>query len=199
MSSPWRQSANALEEVSLLPILQVTQGRHEAVHKTAPSATVYRAIVDMVKHRCGWLMVMKGADLAGIVTERDILEKLPLDLSASRSTLVSAIMTPSDSLITAPPTYTLDKCVGLMHSGVFRHLPVVDRQGELKSCVSMRDIAQLVSNAVVKKPLEYLLFGPSGAQDITIYYHLRKINNPLFKPYFHKVTNFPATFRQNSS
>ena len=54
--------------------------------------------------------------------------------------------------MTAPPSFSLDKCVKQMKTGVFRHLPIVQK-GEVLACVSMRDIAQQVASGLSKKPL----------------------------------------------
>lgn len=39
-----------------------------------------------------------------------------------------------------------------MKSGVFRHLPIIEN-GEVKACISLRDIAQQVSSGLSKKPM----------------------------------------------
>ena len=87
-------------------------------------------------------------------------------------------MTPASSLITAGPSFTLDRCVKQMHGGVFRHLPIV-QEGEVhrmrltacfllqrlttyvppatlqvKACISMRDVAQQIASGLSKKPLD---------------------------------------------
>lgn len=147
----WRASASTLEEISFLPILNIMKGL-PVVQEIAPTASSFRAVVDMVKYRTGSLIVMDGSSIAGIVTERDVLDKLPLAVGDSRATPVSTIMTPSASLVTAPPSFTLDKCVQQMKSGVFRHLPIVSK-GQTEAVVSMRDIAQQISSALAKKPL----------------------------------------------
>lgn len=98
--STWRAGASTLEEVSFLPILNIMKGL-PVVHTVAPSASTFRAVVDMVKYRTGSLMVMKDDQMAGIITERDILDKLSLDVvGESRAKAVEALMTPADSLST---------------------------------------------------------------------------------------------------
>ena len=71
----WRVQAGALEEMSFLPILAVMKTRPE-VYTTSPTASAFSAVVDMIKHRSGSLMVMENNVMAGIVTERDVLDKL---------------------------------------------------------------------------------------------------------------------------
>ena len=61
-------------------------------------------------------------------------------------------MTGWNQLVTAPPTYTLTKCVNKMRAGVFRHLPIVEGD-QVKAVLSMRDIAQQIAAALAKQAL----------------------------------------------
>jgi len=105
----------------------------------------------MVKMRSGSLMVSSGTEMHGIVTERDVLDKLPFGVGASRGIKVTDLMTPKAELVTAPPSFTLDQCVKAMQAGTFRHLPIVEKS-EVKAVISMRDIAQHVASALAKAP-----------------------------------------------
>lgn len=151
-SSAWRGSAATKESWSFLPILNVMKDPPPVI-SIAPSASAFRAVVDMVKCRTGSLMVMDGNEMVGIVTERDVLEKIDLKAGVSRNTKVLEIMTPASTLVTAPPSYTLDKCVKAMRQGKFRHLPITSK-GEIKSLISIRDIAQQIYTTLSKAPME---------------------------------------------
>lgn len=61
-------------------------------------------------------------------------------------------MTPKSSLITAPPSFTLDQCIKAMQAGTFRHLPIMEGVG-VRAVISMRDIAQHVASALAKAPV----------------------------------------------
>ena len=76
----WRGYKNAL---SLLPIENVAQGR-QAARNVAPSASVLRAVVDMVKWRQGSLVVRDGESgpILGTITERDVLERVDPEAAA---------------------------------------------------------------------------------------------------------------------
>lgn len=110
LSSSWRAQAATKEHWSYLPILNVMKGGG-TVYEISPALSVFRAVVDMVRHRTGSLLVTQEGKIAGIVTERDILEKLPFGVGKSRSMTVSSIMTPADKLVTASPSFTLEKCI----------------------------------------------------------------------------------------
>jgi CBS domain-containing protein len=152
-TNTWRASASQLEEMSFLPVLKSVKGL-QAPRSIAPRASAFRAAVAMTKHRVGALMVMDGGDMAGIITERDLLDKLPLNTAGGgRASTVAELMTPSSAVVTAPPSFSLEKCVHQMKSKVFRHLPIV-QDGEVKGCVSMRELAQQVASALSKRPLD---------------------------------------------
>ena len=146
---------------SYLPILNLIKGAPE-VHAITPGASIHRAAIDMVKHRTGSLIVKTthGA-MAGIVTERDILEKLTFREGEARTSTVSRIMTPVEALVTAPPSATLDRCAELMKSGAFRHMPIVEA-GELMALISQRDIAAQGSASLSKAPMP----APPSVQDL---------------------------------
>jgi signal-transduction protein with cAMP-binding, CBS, and nucleotidyltransferase domain len=68
---------------TLPPFSFLAQGL-PAVYHTEPNASAFRAIIDMVKMRSGSLMVSKESEMHGIITERDILDKLPFQVGSSR-------------------------------------------------------------------------------------------------------------------
>jgi len=89
-------------------------------------------------------------------------------VGASRVATVASIMTPSTGLVTAPPSFTVDKCAKAMRTGVFRHLPITDK-GHVKAIISIRDIAQQISRTLAKAPMEnppqvYELMAAKGSQ-----------------------------------
>jgi len=96
-------------------------------------------------------MVSSGSEIHGIITERDVLDKLPFEVGASRKIKVSELMTSKSDLITAPPSFTLDQCIKAMQAGTFRHLPIVEG-ADVRAVISMRDIAQHVASALAKEP-----------------------------------------------
>jgi CBS domain-containing protein len=102
----------------------------------APDAAVAEAAQSMVKRRLGSALVMQGAMLVGILTERDVLRAAASgrDLTA---TPVSEWMTPDPE--TAGPDTGASDAAELMLSRGFRHLPVVDGN-TVTGIVSLRDL-----------------------------------------------------------
>jgi CBS domain-containing protein len=88
-----------------------------------PDATVYAAIDQMAQKGVGALLVMEGARLVGIVSERDYARKVILKGKASREIQVREIM--SHPVICVSPEQTVEQTMALMTDKHVRHLPVV--------------------------------------------------------------------------
>ncbi|MFV1971063.1 MAG: CBS domain-containing protein [Acidimicrobiia bacterium] len=104
-------------------------------------ASVFEALEFMADKNIGAVIVMRGGDLAGIMSERDYARKIILMERLSKETRVSEIMT-ADPLCVAPSD-TVAKCMQLMTENRFRHLPVVD-EGELVGLISIGDVVSAV-------------------------------------------------------
>jgi CBS domain-containing protein len=115
------------------------------VAATTADRPVAAAAAEMVSERVGSAVVMQGAFLAGILTERDILRAAAsgADLSASR---VSEWMTADPQ--TATPDMPAEEAAQIMLLNGFRHLPVVDGR-TVCGVVSLRDLFA----ARIRRPL----------------------------------------------
>lgn len=104
------------------------------------SATVGEVVADLTRHRVGALVVSPdGARIDGIVSERDIVQRL----SALRTDLleepVSSIM--STSVRTCRPSDDVESIRAMMTEHRIRHVPVVD-QGRLCGIISIGDVVK---------------------------------------------------------
>lgn len=99
------------------------------------------AAIDMLAERkIGALLVTKDAGQpCGILSERDIIRVLAGAPTGIRETRVEAVMT--TSLITCPPTATVDELLDLMTDKRIRHMPVVDGES-LCGLLSIGDIVK---------------------------------------------------------
>lgn len=104
---------------------------------TLPDSTpMVEAARHMVRRHIGSVLVIDGAMLSGILTERDVLRAAakPTDMAADP---VSRWMSPEP--ITCSPDVETEEAAEMMLSGGFRHLPVLEG-GELLGIVSLRDV-----------------------------------------------------------
>jgi len=117
-------------------VTELRELMNESVVSTAPDTSVADAAAAMMQAKVGSAVVMQGAWLAGILTERDVLRAAASgdDLTASA---VSKWMTPDPQ--SATPDMSVDDAAQLMLLNGFRHLPVVEGN-EVRGVVSIRDL-----------------------------------------------------------
>ena len=131
-------------------ILKVKGDDHFSV---GPDEAVYAAIEKMAEKNVGAVLVMDGATLVGIFTERDLL-RLALGVKSYRRLRLDKVMTrnpeslrPKDRL-----AYALNK----MSVGRFRHVPLVDERNVPVGMISGRDVldflVELLPEAVLNLP-----------------------------------------------
>lgn len=113
------------------------------IWSVAPGATVLEAIQIMADRRAGALLVMEGASLVGIISERDYAREVILQGRASKDTLVSEIM--SSNVISVSSAHSVETSLGVMTEHHIRHLPVVD-DGVVVGVVSIGDLVKDVIN-----------------------------------------------------
>lgn len=103
----------------------------------SPSDTLSDAISLMKSRSVGAVVVTDHGRPVGIFTERDVLTKV-IPQGLSMDTAVEKIMTPN------PATLREDCSVGevikRMHSGGFRHMPLVDADDRFKELISVKQI-----------------------------------------------------------
>jgi CBS domain-containing protein len=103
-----------------------------------PQETIHRALILLAQHNIGALVVVEGAGLVGIVSERDIVRALarsetilvqPVAVIMTREVIVG---TPQDDLVAVSNTMTERR---------IRHLPIVEG-AVLVGIVSIGDIVK---------------------------------------------------------
>jgi IMP dehydrogenase len=103
----------------------------------SPDQTIRDAHQLMAKYRISGIPVTKQKKLVGILTNRDLRFETRLDLK------VSQVMK-RDKLVTAPEGTSLEKAREILHEHRIEKLPVVNRQGELKGLITIKDIEKRI-------------------------------------------------------
>jgi CBS domain-containing protein len=118
------------------------------------------AIELMNEHHIGCVLVMQRGRLAGIFTERDVLTKVVFRHDGALLP-VEAVMTPNPE--TLEMDGTIAYALNLMSVGGYRHLPVIDRDGQPVAVLSVRDIVDFL---VQSYPEEVLNLPPCPSKGI---------------------------------
>ena len=109
--------------------------KRQAIH-LAPSASVREAAQLMSEKHNGALLVMDEGRLAGIFTERDVLNRVVAVGRDPDSTPLSEVMT--RDLVTLGPQTAATLALHVMGEVGFRHLPVVEND-KVYGIISLRD------------------------------------------------------------
>jgi CBS domain-containing protein len=120
-------------------VAQLLEGKTLSVLSVAPDSSVLEALKLMARKDVGAVLVMDGARLVGVFSERDYARKVILMGKASRDTAVREIMT--ERVHCVAPTNTVEDCMALMTDLRVRHLPVLDG-GQVVGVVSIGDVVK---------------------------------------------------------
>lgn len=114
---------------------QVVQG--QTVVSAPADTTVRAAAITMARHKIGAILVVDDQGrLAGLFTERDVLNRVVAQGLDPDGTQLSSVMT--SVLQTASPDKPLAHALHMMFEGGFRHVPVVE-DGRPVGMVSARN------------------------------------------------------------
>jgi CBS domain-containing protein len=127
----------------------VTESRHDSLRSAAER---------MWRQQTGSLIVTEDGQLAGIITERDVLRAVALGADPDKITVNDAMTT---EVFSVSPDMALQEAAREMAVRWIRHLPVLDA-GQLLGVVSMRDVtgvfaAMNQANVRVEHPFDQLV------------------------------------------
>ena len=119
------------------PVSELLKKRENTLWHVRPDDNVFSALELLAQGEVGALVVMDGALLVGVLSERDYTRKIALQGRSSKDTPVREIMT--CNVITVTPSTGTRACMNLMSEKKIRHLPVVEK-GTVLGMISIRDI-----------------------------------------------------------
>jgi CBS domain-containing protein len=107
------------------------------IYSISAGSSVLEAARFMMERNIGALPVLRDGVLAGIFSERDIMNRVVAVGRTPGLTSVAEVMTANPRAVGLDES--IEECLFIMHEFGFRHLPVVEGK-ELKGLVSLRDI-----------------------------------------------------------
>ena len=125
-----------------------------------PETTVAEAAQHMKNDDIGSLPILDGEQLAGMVTDRDIVIRAVADGKDPRGMPVREVA--SRELVTVNAGEELSSALQLMASQQVRRLPVVDDDGRLVGILAQADVAVEAKEKDVGEMVEEISKSPTG-------------------------------------
>lgn len=126
-------------------IREIIQTKGAFVVTVDPDRSVLDAMKVLVEHGIGAVVVMSGDEIAGIMSERDVLRLGASSPASLETTRVGEVMT--RDLIVAVPDDDLDYAMQVMTKNRIRHLPIVEG-GRLAGMLSIGDVVNAARRTV---------------------------------------------------
>ena len=128
-------------------IKDILQNKGGDVVSLAPSTGASKAALILAQQSIGAAMVIDSdKTIVGLLSERDIARGLGEHGAKVADMCVRDLM--SDDVVTCDVDWTASAALEIMLAHNFRHLPVLDNDGEIYGIVSMRDMAAMGVNDI---------------------------------------------------
>ncbi len=120
-------------------VAEILKDKGQAVFTLSPDTPLQEACAELDQKRVGALIVCRGDQVVGVLSERDIVRAISRDGAGALSRPASDYMTAD--VIFAEPTETVAVLMGRMTDRRVRHLPVL-RDSQLAGVVSIGDVVK---------------------------------------------------------
>jgi CBS domain-containing protein len=118
-------------------VREILSSKNPGVATIGPRASALDAALAMNQQKVGSLMVLDGDRVVGIITERDLLQRVLAEQRDAAKTSVEDVMT--TEILCCQLQTTIDEARSVMKNRRVRHLPVVDDEG-LHGVISIGDL-----------------------------------------------------------
>lgn len=123
-----------------MTIASIIHGKPHRLISVAPDDTLQQATELLTRERIGALLVLKpNGDVAGIISERDIVRAVGVNGAEVLSRQVAELMT--KNVVCCAPEDTVDQAMAMMTERRFRHLPV-RQSGKIVAMISIGDVVK---------------------------------------------------------
>jgi len=125
---------------------------HQSLVTFPSSTSVAKAAETMAKRQVGAVLVFDGGALGGIVTDRDLVERVVAEGRNPAQTMLADVMTPDPIVVT--PSHTVAETMRVMKDRRTRHLPL-KRENKIVGIVSVRDLLRAVVDERTQQDARY--------------------------------------------
>ena len=130
-------------------IAQLLKAKGRAVTTARPDVKLLDIVTSLASKRIGAIVIVgEKGEVAGIISERDVIHALAKSSEAVLEDSVSKHMT--REVVTCQESTTIDEMMELMTQGRFRHVPVME-DGALIGIISIGDV---VKNHIAEVEME---------------------------------------------
>lgn len=119
--------------------MKVQEIMTRTVHSADPDDSIAKAAKSMLENDVGMLPVIDGAELIGVVTDRDIAVRAVAE-KLGPDTPVRRIM--SEYVATCSPEDSLEDTLATMSNEQVRRLPVCDERDQVVGVIGLADAAR---------------------------------------------------------
>jgi CBS domain-containing protein len=141
-------------------IASIIKGKAHRLVSVAPDETLQHAAEVLTRERIGALLVLKpSGDIAGIISERDIVREVGLKGAEVLARPVGELMT--KEVTCCAPEDTVDQAMAIMTERRFRHLPV-RQDTRIVAMISIGDVVKMKveeAEAEMQSLREYIAHG----------------------------------------
>jgi CBS domain-containing protein len=125
-----------------MQVKQILGDKGRDVVALSNEATLSEAALLLARKRIGALVVRdRNGALAGILSERDVVRAVAEESVAALARPVSVYMT--REVATCTELDTVQELMEMMTQGRFRHIPVLDGNGQMCGLVSIGDVVKM--------------------------------------------------------
>ncbi|MCP4781121.1 MAG: CBS domain-containing protein [Hyphomicrobium sp.] len=130
-------------------IAQLLKAKGRAVTTARPDAKLLDIVTSLASKRIGAIVIVgENGELAGIISERDVIRALAKSSETVLEDSASKHMT--REVVACQKSTTIDEMMELMTQGRFRHVPVIE-EGALIGIISIGDV---VKNHIAEVEME---------------------------------------------
>jgi CBS domain-containing protein len=126
---------------------EILRSKGGAIVSITEASTVAQAVAALAQHKIGFLIVNDASGaFAGVLSERDVVQKCVSGKKDTDQVPVSAIMTPKERVITGTEEEDIESIMNTMTERKIRHLPIFNGP-QLKGIISIGDVIKTILQA----------------------------------------------------